>query len=279
MKLNQNSDNKSDDLDADILKQGDSYEEEELDYEGGKLNSLPIERKYIVLGAGILVVVLLIVVAYKFLNKEEPKTTAASKTVQEIVNTTEPAKNTDKKESTQPATSPTKESKIVDETKYTNDDLVKLRGAGFTGEEIEQMQSEGKSVDSALSDSKIAKAEYLRDLYPELKPKVTDSTSEAYKTLLKNTWLGGDYRPVAKDPNVMYTAKTVRENSRYVREAPNGGQLQIKLTLKNGDIIFLNVHPERYEKLDDEGNMVIDYDDVTYGNYHYYINIKEVPIT
>ena len=77
----------------------------------------------------------------------------------------------------------------------------------------------------------------------------------------------------------MFTTKTLRENCRYTKVPPKGGELFIKLILKNGDALFYNVHPEKYEQLDQEGNMVIDYDQVTYGKQIYYLNIKEVPIS
>lgn len=283
-----------------VYKQGNSYEEEGYDYTDNENDevetltnsSLVDKRKYIYIGAAILVVCIIISLIVKAIGGNETKENKLSSAEQIVQNAEVNNEGTDEgskddnssviitdgaDEDTLKDASGTDLGKAVT---YSLDEVQGLREAGYTASAIEDISSKGVSYEQAIKDAKDERTKYLMDLYKELDGKAQkDEQSEEFKALTSDTWLGGDLRPVVKEASKMYTTKSIRENCRYTKVSPKGGELFIKLTLKSGDKLFFNVHPSKYESLDDEGNMVIDYDQVTYGDSIYYTNLKEVPIT
>lgn len=279
--------------------QQDFYDEESPEVDEGetmvnKPNLLEGKMKYIVLAAIVVIISLLLVMLSKVFSGDSKK--EAQSSAEAIVNEVDNENKNSKDSTATNNESDSGEELIVADgadtdtiknsdgnalgkaVNYSIDDIKKLRAAGYTATEMEEMSAKGEEVDSALQKAKALRDAYLMNLYKELQKDVQKDNSDSYKALVKDTWLGGDLRPVHKEENVMYDTKTLRENCRYTKVAPLGGELLLRLTLKNGDILYYNIHPSRYEKLDDEGNMVIDYDLITYGDKIYYLNIKEVPI-
>lgn len=266
----------------DTLRQGNTYEEEDDDdyvktYSNFSLAN--IDKRFILLGAVILIVILVGAFIYKSVTKDSSKSEKSS--AEDIVNSVDNPQGASDRVSVDPKTGKVVESgstQIISTTKYDDDVKGKLREAGYTADDIEKAEASQTNSEDLLNKAKEDKSKYLMDLYTELNPKVTDTTSEEFKNLKNMTWLSGNVRPVYKDPKTMYTTSEIRENCRYIKIPPTGGQLFVKLTLKNGDNIFYNVHPQAYETLDQEGNMVVQYDAIKYGSYSYYLNIKEIPI-
>lgn len=283
MKIDNTEEEKS--LKKDTLRQGNTYEEDDDDddyvktYSNFSLGN--IDKRFILLGVVILIIILVGAFIYKSVTKDSSKETKTSaENIVDSVENPQSGSNSDRV-SIDPKTGKVVESgsaQIISTTKYDDDTKAKLRAAGYTADDIEKFEASQSNSEELLEKAKEDKTKYLMDLYTELNPKVTDATSEEFKNLKNMTWLSGTVRPVYKDSKVMYTTSETRENCRYVKIPPTGGQLFIKLTLKNGDNIFYNVHPQSYESLDQEGNMVIQYDTIKYGAYNYYLNIKEIPI-
>ena len=279
------SKDKSDD--SITYKQGNSYEEVDAGDVSPKQSatkqSFSDHKQIIIIGALILLIAVIVVIIYKCFSDDddivpEPST---SSTVQEIINTTDTDNNDDQEQtiiSDQQTNQNGSSSSAVGNMMYTEDEKSRLRAAGYTGDDIEQLAIKGTKVEDALDSAKKERSDYLQSLYKELMPESIDGASDAYNALLENTWLGQRLRPVSKPTDEMFSTKTYRENCRYVKIPPHGGELFIKLILKNGDYVFLSLHPDEYEKMDVEGNMVIDYDAISYGKETYYFNIKEVPI-
>ena len=265
-----------------VYKQGGSYNEIESESEESSprvRQSFADNKKIILIGIGILLVSVSIVAVLKIFNKDETEgneTTASvevSDTVKNIVGTSDIETEDNQEQIIISDNTATSKSMT-----YTEDEKSRLRAAGYTGDDIDKMATQGKPADDSLAEAKAQRSKYLQELYGELEPEAQDGASEAYNDLKANTWLGQNLRPVSKPSNEMFSTTTHRENCRYIKLPPKGGELFVKLTLKNSDYVFLTVHPDEYDKLDTEGNMVIDYDAISYGKEIYYFNIKEVPI-
>ena len=284
-----------------VYTQGDSYQEEDYDYEdgdeeeGSRTSPLDDKKKYIIIGGAIIVICIVISIIVKAIGGDGSKSKDIADTEQKI----QQIESSLQEDSGAPIEGGDIEEAIITEdgadadtlkdangnilgetVTYTLDEIQQLREAGYTASAIEDISKKGVAFADAIKQAKDERTRYVMKLYKELDPKAQQgSQSDEYKALLEQTWLGGDLRPVVKEANQMYTTKSIRENCRYTKVSPNGGELFIRLVLKNGDALYFNVHPSTYEQLDDEGNMVIDYDQVTYGEYIYYTNIKEVPIS
>jgi hypothetical protein len=163
--------------------------------------------------------------------------------------------------------------------KYTPEDIKTLRDNGYTGTEIEEGQKVQKTVKYMVEQAKAGREALLKKMYVELDDKVRAAGSPEFKQLLALTWLQGKPITVSSPDPTKYQADRVKENCRYTKIPSRGTQLFIKLVLDStGEAIFMNVTPQRYNQLKDDGNMVINYDKVTFGSNSYVTNVVEVAI-
>lgn len=167
----------------------------------------------------------------------------------------------------------------VEQFKYSEAQRKTLRAYGYTGDEIEEHEANQDDpeglINSAVEDQKTE----LRKTYSELKSEMLQNDSPEYKELLDDTWLVGDPYEVKVPEGGIFDTIEKTENIRYKKLPAHGIQCYIKITLDDGRAAFMPVHPDKYVTLKNEGNMVITYKKVVYGDNYYILDIKEKPIT
>lgn len=158
---------------------------------------------------------------------------------------------------------------------YTAEEVAQLRLNGYTGPEIESYQNARVSAESLINKAMEERtALYEREIKPYM-----DSASEEFKELYANTWLGQEEITVSNEVN-RYSKYTKVVNVDYVKLPSRGNQLFAKLELKSGMILFMNLTPEQYVRLDDAGNIVVEISySVLPGGVTIVTGLKEVQIT
>lgn len=135
---------------------------------------------------------------------------------------------------------------------YTLSEISELRLAGYTGDEIEAFQFEERDADELIEK---ARDERQQQYEREIKP-FYEGASDEFKELWNNSWVG--QKDLVYDSNVeAFSYYTETMNVDYVRLPAKGHQLFIKFYLENGDACFMTVTPERYAKLKESGNIVL----------------------
>lgn len=135
---------------------------------------------------------------------------------------------------------------------YTQDEVEALRLAGYTGYEIEDFEIQEQDAKSLIDAAEAArKAQYEMEILPYF-----DSSSDEFKELCKDTWVGQEELEFDTDvEQYQYFTETI--NVDYEKLPATGHQLFIKYTLTDGTACFMTVTPERYTELKDHGNIVI----------------------
>lgn len=226
----------------DIFEQGERYEEEPADIMDDSPKRIQLPNKKLLIIGGAIFLVMLVFVLFPRGNKEsaEPKQVEA-------------------------------EEPIIEVFKLNSMEVADLRAAGYIADEIEKITSH-EEAESLITSAEKSRQDYLNSQYE----KFMNSASEEYKQLLNNTWLGGKDVEVHSENPSAYETKICKENVDYVKLPARGQQLYIKLTLEDGTTLFNIIHPSRYEQLREEGNMVIEYEKITYGEGTFITVIKEV---
>jgi hypothetical protein len=170
--------------------------------------------------------------------------------------------------------------------RYTPEQLAELRAYGYTGDEIEQFQSEGADFQALIDDALVKQATQLIRTYNHLLRNSLASTDEAYTAALSMSWLGlpvpyvepGEYDALG-NPMSEYYSEQRKENVNYWKVPLAGNQCLLKLRLDDGTIVFYVTTPMDYlEKKRDYGNMVITYKRITYRGSTYITDIVEIEI-
>lgn len=148
---------------------------------------------------------------------------------------------------------------VVDtSTFYTQEQIDKLREVGYTGTEIEQFALNGEDVNA-----KIREAEAIRDAWlQEAIAPLYDATSQEYKDFISQTWLTLPERKDLGEWSQVAGYYQERKNLDYEKVTVYGNQLFIKIYLDDdvhADWFFLNVTPEEWNKLKDNGNVIVTY--------------------
>lgn len=158
---------------------------------------------------------------------------------------------------------------------FSNETVLSLRKYGYTGDEIEYAMANGINYEYMIEEAKAL----IESTNEEVIRELNDSSSEAYKKLLKMTWLGGKkikIKDLSSDPDARYSLDTYVVNGDYVKCEPRGNQLFIRITLDDNSYAFMTVEPTRWVSMKDEGNIVVQYDLYTYGKVKVITNITEV---
>lgn len=136
---------------------------------------------------------------------------------------------------------------------YTEEEVEKLRQAGYTGTEIEENQANEVDVKYLLDASAAAR----KQLYEEEVLPYFNSASAEFKKLAADTWVGNpEFELGEKDLGLARTEEVV--NVDYEKLPPKGHQLFVKFYLQYDSVAcFMVVTPERYYELEPAGNIVL----------------------
>lgn len=155
---------------------------------------------------------------------------------------------------------------------YSNDEIYSLREHGYTGWEIDSYAEECVPAEELIEQAKRDR----QAIYDAEIKVLFDSASPEYLELMNSTWLGLEKFEVSGDTGgYSYYSNTF--NVDYEKIEAHGMQLFIKLYLEEFDnYVFMQMEPDRYVKLKDSGNIVVqvDYIEMSNGN-KVVIKVKE----
>lgn len=158
---------------------------------------------------------------------------------------------------------------------YNDKTVAALRKWGYTLNEMEIASRDGLSADALVEAAKKARKEATWETMQSL----MDSTSEDYQNLCAKTWLGQAPIDVsAFNSDVIYLSEQYTSNVDFEKIESRGTQLWLKCYLKDGNVLFLQVTPQRYNQLPDSGNIVISYSIIREGDTYVVTEAKEVEV-
>ena len=155
---------------------------------------------------------------------------------------------------------------------YTAEEKASLRAWGYTGDEIEAAQLAETPAQDLINESKKAQE--------EARAALSNPESPEYLALLNQTWLGE--LPLADpitDASVEYSNITVTLNADYEKVPAHGSNLFLKVELEDGTHHWMECYPARWVTLADKGNIVVTYDQITYGDRVYIVNMREKEVS
>jgi hypothetical protein len=226
-----------------VVKQGETYGETQAE-EPKKKTELVRKKTAVMLGAGITAVIIVsLVISLRGDTKiKETEDTAAISSSDETA------------------------------FEYTPEEIMKLREYGFTSEQIEQARNDYTYAEDLIAEAE----EKIRLKQKELADKLSDPASPEYQKLLHQTYLGEpsvDFPETGNEtPDVPHTEREIAD---YEKLPTRGKQLFVKLTLQNGEHLFMALSPERWKVLPDIGNIVVDLTVAPYGGINYIVDVKE----
>lgn len=148
---------------------------------------------------------------------------------------------------------------IPEETfSYGGNELVALRAAGYTGDEIEDAALAHIDAQELIKQAELERDAWIQEAIAPL----YDATSQEYKDFISQTWLTLPSRNDTQEWESVAGYYTVRKNLDYEKVAVYGNQLFIKIYLddaEHDDWFFLNITPIEYNKLKAVGNVIVEY--------------------
>lgn len=158
---------------------------------------------------------------------------------------------------------------------YNDKTVAALRKWGYTLNEMEIASRDGLSADTLVEAAKEARKQATWETMQSL----MDSTSEDYQHLCATTWLGLPPIDVSGfNTETIYLADQYTVNVDFEKIESRGTQLWLKCYLKDGNVVFLQVTPQRYNQLPDSGNIVISYSVIHEGDTYIVTEAREVEV-
>lgn len=141
---------------------------------------------------------------------------------------------------------------------YDFEEVEELRSVGYTGDEIEQAELQQIPAADLIRQARAARNAYVQ---MTLAP-MYDTASYEYKNFIEQTWLTLPERDDMYEWKNLASYYEERKNLDYEKIDVYGSQLFIKVYLDDNyheDWFFCLVSPEDWQKLDDYGNIVVNY--------------------
>lgn len=141
---------------------------------------------------------------------------------------------------------------------YTPEEITQLRAAGYTGDEIESYQSQMVPAEDLIKQAEAERDAWVQEAIAPL----YDTASDEYKHYVSQTWLTLPQRTDMADWTMLASYYTERKNLDYEKIDVYGNQLFIKVYLDDNvhaDWFFLCVSPDEWNKLQDSGNVIVNY--------------------
>lgn len=157
---------------------------------------------------------------------------------------------------------------------YTKSEVKELRSWGYTGDEIEEFQSQEKNVKTLVNESKKAQIEKKAEVNKALVSASTMSGNEQYAYVLANSMYGLPIQVRDKSAGLsdMYT-ETVAVN--YRKLPLQGFQPMIKITVPNTEVtLYHNLSLTDYDLLPETGIVKISMDYYLFDGMKTYSNIE-----
>lgn len=265
--------------DIDDDDEDDYYEEEE---EPGNDISIPTRRakssdntsssldlsKYFKIALPIIVILIVVLIAGKFILQSNRDKTENTDTTDEIVFEDEDITFEDVD---------FEEAPVVEEEHLSDTDRDTLRAWGYTANEIEQFEIDKVNVEEKVKEAEKNLIEKRLQINKALLRESTASTDEQYKYVLSNSIFGLPIPVVNKnDTNKEYYSSTAVAD--YFKIPLQGYQCFVKLKIPNTEVVlYAPVSYNIYSQLEDSGNVQISYDYIKEDGVEVYNNIQLQP--
>lgn len=141
---------------------------------------------------------------------------------------------------------------------YSEEEIAALRAAGYTGDEIEQYAQSMTPYTDLIKEAEAARDAYIQEAIAPL----YDTASDEYKHFISQTWLALNKRTDINEWNLTAMQYMKRENLDYEKIDVYGNQLFIKIYLDDfahDDWFYCLVTPDEWNKLNDAGNIIVNY--------------------
>lgn len=141
---------------------------------------------------------------------------------------------------------------------YAPEQISGLRAAGYTGDEIEIYQAASTDYDELIKRAEAERDAWLQEAIAPL----YDTASDEYKHYISQTWLTLPQRTDMAEWTTLGAYYSERKNLDYEKIDVYGNQLFIKIFLDDNvhqDWFFLCVGPDEWNKLQDKGNVIVNY--------------------
>lgn len=155
---------------------------------------------------------------------------------------------------------------------YTPEEVEALRAAGYTGDEIEQNQTQEVPAATLIQQAEDAHNAWVESL--------SNPDSPEYQELISTTTLG---QPALNIPtgltedeiNAGLTSMTDTDNLDYDKVPARGSNLYLRIHMPDGSYHFMNCPFARYCSMPDSGNIVVTYTVITYQDCSVITNMVE----
>lgn len=174
----------------------------------------------------------------------------------------------------------TEDTTAVEPETATDEERVKLRAMGYSGDEIDIALSEGFSVQSLVD----AAQELYDKEAEEALIRMSDAASPEFKYIIENSYFGQvgyEFIDISQADfgTYDYYKGSYVVNADYVKCPTYGAQLQLRCKVAQDLELFYVVAPERFAKLPQEGNIVLRVEYTVYGANTYVTSISETDPT
>lgn len=141
---------------------------------------------------------------------------------------------------------------------YTLEEIARLREAGYTGNEIEDYQTACYDVNYLIQDAEAKRDAWIQEAIAPL----YDTASPEYKESISDTWLSLEERTDMAQYSENIMLYQDRRNLDYEKVKVYGTQIFIKVFFDDDlheNYFFIQVTPQEYAKLNDRGNVIVNY--------------------
>lgn len=141
---------------------------------------------------------------------------------------------------------------------YTPEETAALRAAGYTGDEIEAAAAAMTPAGDLIKEAEAARDAYIQQAIAPL----YDTASDEYKHFISQTWLALRERHDIETWGTTAMQYSERKNLDYEKIDTYGNQLYVKIYLDDfdhKDWFYCLVTPDEWKKLNDAGNIIVNY--------------------
>lgn len=235
---------------AEILQQGENYEDSNNGPENDLIPNKNNNNKIAIIAIVGVLVVVIIVLAVIFITRK-----STDNEEQEVVSSDDTESDFwDDADDFIPEDDFFEDNSTVIQEPADSAERTELRKYGYSNDEIEYALSIGMTTDQLIEEATKLQEEKAAEFIKEAGKK----GSKTYKKLLRDTWLDGDTLTVPSDmgDDIQYLEQ-ITINCDYKKIEPHGKQLWLKCNCKEYGDVFLDIDCERWNQLDDKGNIVV----------------------
>ena len=272
----EDDESEDDDDDDDDDEEEDDDEDDDDDSEHEIKTIFGIDRKIILIGLVVLVIIIVGTVIMKGCsNKDEEASEEYEYGDYEIPPSELPTDEQFTETAEEPAPA---ETHTVEEVVVSDEMAAQLQLYGYTADEIELAKQFGIEPNLLIENAKLRQTNSVKEMIKQL----SNTGSISYQNLANMTYLGQEYASAPIDQTKIDPTKAkVQEaeetiNCSYEKCPTYGAQLFLKCKVLNGVYVWYAVTPQRWVQLPSTGSIMLKVKYVFYGDGTYITDIEEV---